>query len=62
MNLPKTVFRKYDIRGVVPVQINEEASLHIGKALGTHLVKKLDIKNPSVVTGRDNRETSMSNF
>ncbi len=57
MQLPETIFRNYDIRGIYPEEINEEAALHIGKATGTYFLQK-SVKN--VVVGRDNRISSPS--
>ena len=37
MEVPKTIFRNYDIRGVYPDELNEEIALHIGRALGSVL-------------------------
>ncbi len=55
MEVPKNIFRDYDIRGIYPQEINAETSLHVGKALGSLIVKKGKNK---VVVSRDNRESS----
>ena len=55
MQVSKNIFRNYDIRGIYPTEINEELSYHVGKALGSLLVKKNKTK---VVVGRDDRESS----
>ena len=55
MEVPKNIFRDYDIRGIYPQEINAGVALHVGKALGTLIVKKGKNK---VVVGRDTRESS----
>ena len=57
MKLSENIFRNYDIRGIYPTEINEEAALHIGKGIGTFLIKK-NVFN--IVVGRDNRVSSPS--
>ncbi len=55
-SLERTMFREYDIRGLVsPEQVNEESMWFIGKGFGAMLVKR-GIKN--CVVGFDARETS----
>ncbi|HLB51768.1 hypothetical protein A3F07_01065 [candidate division WWE3 bacterium RIFCSPHIGHO2_12_FULL_38_15] len=55
--IKESIFRTYDIRGIYPTELNEEAAYSIGLALGTLLSCK-NIKN--IVVGRDNRESSPS--
>lgn len=55
MTLDPTIFRSYDIRGLVDTQLTEEAVALIGKAYGTHARSK-GAKKVSV--GRDCRESS----
>lgn len=55
MQVPKNIFRNYDIRGIYPDEFNEEIAFHLGRALGTRLYRKDKNK---VVVGRDNRESS----
>jgi len=55
MEIPKDIFRNYDIRGTYPDEINYKNSKLIGKVLGTHIWKKGFNK---VVVARDNRESS----
>lgn len=52
MNIPKEIFRAYDIRGIYPDSLNEHIAEQIGKALGTRL-GKLGLKKISI--GRDGR-------
>lgn len=55
MEISPNIFRNYDIRGIVPQELNAEVALHIGKALGTILIRNGGRK---VVVGRDNRKSS----
>ncbi len=55
MQLEKTMFREYDIRGLVDKQLTEEAAKAIGKAFGTFLLKR---KIKDCVIGHDAREYS----
>ena len=52
---PAHVFRAYDIRGVVPDELNEEFAARIGGALGTLAG---EVEQQAVVVGCDGRETS----
>ncbi len=54
-SLNKYIFRGYDIRGVYPVDLNEDVAYTIGKSFGTY-VKKLG--KFTAVVGRDNRYSS----
>ena len=53
----KSIFRAYDIRGIYPLEINENYALLIGKALGTFFVRKGFGK---CVVGCDDRSSSPS--
>jgi len=55
MEIPKDIFRNYDIRGTYPDELNYENSKLIGKVLGTHTWQRGFNK---VVVARDNRESS----
>lgn len=57
MEIPKNIFRNYDIRGTYPNELNEELANHLGKAFGTRQVRKGQNR---VVVGRDDRESSPS--
>jgi len=50
------IFKAYDIRGIYPEEINEEAGYFIGRAYAKFLVKK----NPKIAVGRDARISSPS--
>lgn len=54
MKINSDIFRAYDIRGIYPEEINENAAYLIGRAY----VKFLGKKNPKIVVGRDNRFSS----
>ena len=51
--LDRSIFREYDIRGVYPTQINEEAAYTIGRNYGSYIQENLKRKICGV--GRDNR-------
>ena len=54
----KNIFREYDIRGVYPTDINEEAAYTIGRSYGSYIQEK--IKRNICGVGRDNRLSSPS--
>ena len=39
--MERNIFREYDIRGVYPTTINEEAAYTIGKSYGSYIQEKL---------------------
>jgi phosphomannomutase/phosphoglucomutase len=47
MSLSSSIFREYDIRGIVPQELNVESIAQIAKAFGTHL-RSLNLKTISV--------------
>lgn len=55
MEIPRNIFRNYDIRGTYPDELNGRNAKLIGKVLGTHIWKKGFNK---VVVGRDDRASS----
>ena len=55
MEIPKDIFRNYDIRGIFPDEINTVNAKLIGKVLGTHVWKKGLRK---IVVARDDRASS----
>lgn len=55
MKINPLIFRGYDLRGVVDVDLNPEIVLHLGKAYGT-FIKRRGIKE--AVVGYDCRKTS----
>lgn len=56
-NVKETIFREYDVRGVYPVDINEDVAYTFGKAFGTYIKK---FGQNACVVGRDNRYSSKS--
>ncbi|TFZ33343.1 phosphomannomutase/phosphoglucomutase, partial [Pseudomonas syringae] len=51
-NLPETIFRAYDIRGVVGDTLHAETAYWIGRAIGS---ESLAQNEPTVSVGRDGR-------
>ncbi|MFA5432357.1 MAG: phosphomannomutase/phosphoglucomutase [Candidatus Paceibacterota bacterium] len=56
------IFKAYDIRGIYPQEINEEAAYKIGVAFATFTKNNSNKENPQIVVGRDNRLSSDSLF
>ena len=54
MKLPATIFRQYDIRGIVGQQLTPETARLVGQAYATFAWERLK-KAPRVAVGRDNR-------
>lgn len=52
---PEKVFKRYDIRGEYPEEIDEEFAYRLGQALGTFVS---DNYGGQIVVGKDNKETS----
>ncbi len=52
MHLTSTIFKAYDIRGVVPSTLNEQVAEGLGKAFGTHALAQ---GQSTVAVGRDGR-------
>lgn len=52
---PEEVFKRYDIRGEYPEEINEEFAERIGKALGTFISENFQRR---VIISRDNKDSS----
>ena len=52
MQVTSTIFKAYDIRGVVPSTLNEQVAEGLGKAFGTHALAQGQI---TVAVGRDGR-------
>ena len=56
MKLPATIFRQYDIRGLVDTQLTPETARLVGQAYTTFAWERLgNGKAPRVAVGRDNR-------
>src|SRR5947208_14287072 len=54
MRLPSTIFRQYDIRGLVDKELTPAAAHAVGQAYTTFATQRLG-KLPRVAVGRDNR-------
>ena len=54
MNVPKAIFRQYDVRGIVGKELTPELARGLGRAYATLAWKKLD-RTPVLAVGRDNR-------
>jgi phosphomannomutase / phosphoglucomutase len=59
--IKKSIFREYDIRGIVPQELNEQSIKLLGYYLGLEIVKRT-IPNPAVVVGYDARTHSPELF
>jgi phosphomannomutase len=58
MNIPREVFKAYDIRGLVDEQITPDLAEAIGRGYASLLRQENENKHLSVVVGRDMRDTS----
>jgi phosphomannomutase/phosphoglucomutase len=54
MNVPKSVFRQYDVRGVVDRELTPEFARALGRAFGSVATDRLG-RAPVIAVGRDNR-------
>jgi phosphomannomutase/phosphoglucomutase len=54
MNVPPTIFRQYDIRGVVGDELDAQVAHAIGRAVATEARKRIG-RAPRLAVGRDNR-------
>jgi phosphomannomutase/phosphoglucomutase len=54
MNVPRSVFRQYDVRGVVGDELTPSLAQGLGRALATLAWERLG-RAPSLAVGRDNR-------
>jgi phosphomannomutase/phosphoglucomutase len=57
MNVSSTVFREYDIRGIVGDDLTAEVTEAVGRAYATRLRGQVD--RPTVAVGHDNRPSSL---
>jgi phosphomannomutase len=58
MNIERSIFKAYDIRGFVGTQISDEFSRGLGKAFVTMLSSELKNKKLKIAVGRDMRASS----
>ncbi len=54
MNVPKSIFRQYDVRGLVGTQLTAELACALGRAFATVAWERLG-RVPVIAVGRDNR-------
>lgn len=59
MPIPKSVFREYDVRGIVPKQINSLAITVIVSSLGEYFARRSKGRRVKIVIGHDPRHTSV---
>ena len=52
MTISSSIFKAYDIRGIVPTTVNQEVALRLGRAFGTQALRQGEKK---VAVGRDGR-------
>ncbi len=57
MKVPTTIFRQYDIRGLVDQELTPQVAHAIGRAVATYASERLD-HPPRLAVGRDNRPSS----
>src|SRR5919112_2313595 len=54
MNVPKSIFRQYDVRGIVGRELTPEFARAIGRAFASVACERLE-RAPTIAVGRDNR-------
>ena len=54
MNVPKSIFRQYDVRGLVDRQLTPEFARALGRAFATVAQERIG-RAPVIAVGRDNR-------
>lgn len=59
MNVPHSIFRQYDVRGIIGDQLTPELAHSLGQAYATFAFAELG-RAPRVVVGRDNRPSGMA--
>lgn len=57
MKIPTSVFREYDVRGVIGSELTADFAEHLGRAFGSTACERLG-RVPHLVVGRDNRPSS----
>lgn len=57
MKIPSSVFREYDVRGLIGNELTTEFAEHLGRAYGTIAAERLG-RTPRLVVGCDNRPSS----
>ena len=54
MNVPKSIFRQYDVRGIVGRELTPELARAVGRAFASVASERLG-RAPTIAVGRDNR-------
>ncbi len=54
MNVPQSIFRQYDVRGLVDRELTPELAIALGRAFATRAALQLG-RSPVIAVGRDNR-------
>lgn len=54
MNVPKSIFRQYDVRGIVDRELTPEFAQALGRAFTTVVYERIH-RAPTIAVGRDNR-------
>ena len=54
MNVPKSIFRQYDVRGIVGRELTPELARAVGRAFASVAWERLG-RAPTIAVGRDNR-------
>ncbi len=62
MQIDSKIFKAYDIRGIYPIELNEQTIVPIIQAIYTFFTKTITKSNPTIVLGRDMRISSPSLF
>ena len=62
MKVNSEIFRRYDIRGVYPSQIDEKTAYLIGRAFAFFLAQKYHLSSPVILVNYDVRSSSKSLF
>jgi phosphomannomutase/phosphoglucomutase len=58
MNVSRTIFREYDIRGIVGDDLTADVAEAVGRAYGSRLRRSAKKESPCVAVGYDNRPSS----
>jgi phosphomannomutase/phosphoglucomutase len=57
VKIPKSVFREYDVRGVIGTELTAEFAEHLGRSFGSIAIERLG-RTPTLGVGCDNRPSS----
>ncbi len=62
LKINQNIFRAYDIRGIYPEELNEDAAYNIGRAYLDFIRETEKVDEPQIVIGRDARPSSQKLF